>query len=50
LCHRIQVASVVAGGIDAQFLGASVTFARKAFLDKRWTFYYPKGDKRCDGN
>ncbi len=50
LCHRIQVASVVAGGIDASFLGASVTFTRKAFLDKRWTFNYPKGDKRCDGD
>ena len=49
LCHRVQVASVVAGGIDASFLGASVTFTRKAFLDKRWTFYAPKGDKRCDG-
>lgn len=49
LCHRVQVASIVAGGIDGQFLGASVTFKRKAFLDKRWTFYYPKGDKRCDG-
>ncbi|MBS1848428.1 MAG: hypothetical protein JST73_09145 [Actinobacteria bacterium] len=50
LCHRIQVASVVSGGIDAQFLGADVTFTRKAFLDKRWTFAYPKGDKRCDGD
>lgn len=49
LCHRVQVASVVSGGIDGSFLGASVTFTRKAFLDKRWTFYYPKGDKRCDG-
>ncbi len=49
LCHRIQAASVVSGGIDASFLGADVTFTRKAFLDKRWTFYYPKGDKRCDG-
>lgn len=49
LCHRVQVASVVAGGIDGSFLGASVTFTRKAFLDKRWTFAVPKNDKRCDG-
>lgn len=48
-CRRVQTSSVVAGGIDAEFLGASVTFTRKAFLDKRWTFNLPKGDKRCDG-
>lgn len=48
-CKRVQTASVVAGGIDAEFLGASVTFTRKAFLDKRWTFSVPKDDKRCDG-
>lgn len=49
LCHRVQVASIVSGGIDGSFLGASVTFTRKAFLDKRWTFAVPKNDKRCDG-
>lgn len=38
-----------AGGIDGSFLGASVTFTRKAFLDKRWTYFMPKNDKRCDG-
>ncbi len=49
LCHRVQASSVVAGGIDASFLGASVTFTRKAFLDKRWTYFMPKNDQRCDG-
>lgn len=46
-CARIQVAYVLAGGVDASFLGHDVDIARKAFVDKRWAFYSPK-DPRCD--
>lgn len=47
MCRLTQVASVVAGGIDASFAGTDITFTRKPFLDKRWEYFTPKDDKRC---
>jgi hypothetical protein len=48
-CYQVQQAFVLAGGVEAKFLGKDVEVARSAIVDKRWNFYRPK-DPRCGGN
>lgn len=47
-CTAANVAYVLAGGVEASFLGKDFEIARKAFVDKRWEWAAPN-DKRCKG-
>jgi hypothetical protein len=40
-CHSMQVAYVLAGGIEAKFLGKEFDLGRKAVVDKRWDYTVP---------
>ena len=46
-CTAINVAYVLAGGVEAKFLGKEFEIARKAFVDKRWNYQGPQ-DARCN--
>jgi hypothetical protein len=47
-CTAANVAYVLAGGVEASFVGKDIDIARKAFVDKRWEWAAPD-DKRCKG-
>jgi hypothetical protein len=46
-CTAMNVAYVLAGGVEAKFLGKEFELARKAFVDKRWNYQFPQ-DQRCN--
>jgi hypothetical protein len=46
-CTAINVAYVLAAGVEAKFLGREFEIARKAFVDKRWNYQVP-ADARCN--
>jgi len=41
-CTSTQIAYVLAGGIEAKFLGKSFDLGRKAVVDKRWDYTVPQ--------
>ena len=41
-CQSMQVAYVLAGGVEAKFLGKEFDLGRKAVVDKRWDYTVPK--------
>ena len=46
-CTAMNMAYVLAGGVEAKFLGKEFEIARKAFVDKRWSYQVPQ-DQRCN--
>ncbi len=48
MCTAANTAYVLAGGVEASFLGHDIEIARKAFVDKRWNWAVPANDKRCN--
>src|SRR5690606_38928584 len=47
-CTATNIAYVLAGGVEAQFLGKDFDIARKPFVDERWAYAAPNDD-RCKG-
>jgi hypothetical protein len=43
----MNVAYVLAGGVEAKFLGKEFDIARKPFVKKEWNYQVPQ-DKRCN--
>jgi len=41
-CTSTQIAYVLAGGVEAKFLGKSFDLGRKAVVDKRWDYTVPQ--------
>ncbi|MBI2704429.1 MAG: hypothetical protein HYX32_03950 [Actinobacteria bacterium] len=46
-CTAMNVAYVLAGGVEAKFLGKGFDIARKSFVKKEWNYQAPT-DKRCN--
>lgn len=46
-CTALNVAYVLAGGVEAKFLGKGFDIARKPFVQKEFNYQAPK-DKRCN--
>jgi len=47
MCTALNIAYVLAGGVEASFLTKDIELARKAFVDKRWNYQAPN-DGRCN--
>ena len=47
MCTALNIAYVLAGGVEASFLTKDFEIARKAFVDKRWNYQAPN-DGRCN--
>ena len=41
-CTSTQIAYVLAGGVEAKFLGKEFDLGRKAVVDKRWDYTVPQ--------
>jgi hypothetical protein len=41
-CTSTQIAYVLAGGVEAQFLGRGIDLGRKAVVDERWDYTIPQ--------
>lgn len=46
-CTAMNVAYVLAGGVEAKFLGVDFEIARKPFVSKEWHYQAPQ-DQRCN--
>ena len=48
-CQSMQVAYVLAGGVEAKFLGKEFDLGRKPVVDKRWDYTVPQ-TAQCTAN